>query len=539
MKKLGFLVLFISLFWYVCCDVRAMSLKDVPIYYQDQINNYELDTDLQNVTFLKLNIKENEDLAWLGETNVEVLELSLTKVSDNLQVLNKLKTVKVLKISGVERIYFRNEDELEKYKKQNSSKIKSYSLTDLYVDVISDLVIDNELLSYFNKMNIISLELNTFKISDKFELSELENYNCLESLTLNPYIFEYDGLDKIIAGVQNLELKEFNVLVNKSSLTDRDIVFLNKIASLDKIEKFLYERYDKVGFKYCKDGDVASLRIGQNEKFSITDYQNINVLNTIDFSDMAVYDAAIYFTQDDINNYEAKQISITSDSSRFLEDLKSIDRSLDSILEGIGILDNLDRQSKVDKVLLYIIDNYKYDYLSYFKDIDITYYNDGYLYGIFNDDMVICGNYAALFSALLTRLNIDVYFVNDDSHAWNLIFLDNKYYAIDITALYSSFFSLEYDNSINSVSAKEKYYGYMDDTSRYFNRSRIVNYPEWLNINTSDKYFRVEMLYWFIIGTMGFSVMLLCGLVYFKYKRKPSLASNEVIGRNMHVIYRF
>jgi len=540
LKKWGFLVLVICIFLAFFEDIQARTLSDIPAFYQRQLESKNINEELKEITYLNLTVNGTDDLSWLSETNVEILELNLSNNSINLQDLRELKTVKVLKILGVKRLYFRNKEELEEYKSKNSANVKSYSTTDLYIDIISDLVINRDLLSNFSHMNIVTLELDAFRLDNDVNFEELNNYSSLENLIIRPYILKYEGLDKIFLGVNDLELLELNIEVNKTNLTDKDIIFLNKIASLENVKNFTYERLDKIGFKYFKNKDIAMLKIGNNEKFSITDYQNIEYLSNIDFGDMEVYDVAIYFTLNDIFCYEDRGIKIVSDYPNFLEEIKSINEVLNTIIEEINISNNLSKQEIINKVLLYVINNYDYDFMSYFKEIGTTYYNNGYLYGTFNDKKVVCGNYAAMFSALLKRVGIDVYFVMDDNHAWNLIGLDGKYYAMDITALYSSLFSLEYDDSIDSFDAKKKYYGYMDDTFRYFSRNKITNYPEWLNIKVSNKYFRLEAVVWVVMVILGLGVIVLGFLVYVKYKRKTSLFGyNEVIWDNLNTIYRY
>ena len=51
-----------------------------------------------------------------------------------------------------------------------------------------------------------------------------------------------------------------------------------------------------------------------------------------------------------------------------------------------------------------------------------------------NSEYIICGNFAALFSALANQYDIPSMVVMSEKHAWNLAYIDDVLYKVDPTA---------------------------------------------------------------------------------------------------------
>ena len=108
------------------------------------------------------------------------------------------------------------------------------------------------------------------------------------------------------------------------------------------------------------------------------------------------------------------------------------------MVKEIDILENDTEMQIVTKVMEYINNNYNYAH-EYVNDANVNntdiynkFYKYGYLYGIFNEDEIICGNYAALFSALMDRFGIKSLILIGNNHAWNLVYIDDEKYFVDV-----------------------------------------------------------------------------------------------------------
>ena len=111
------------------------------------------------------------------------------------------------------------------------------------------------------------------------------------------------------------------------------------------------------------------------------------------------------------------------------------------------------------------------------KAVFEKYYLEGYLYGIFKNNKVICGNYAALVSTLADRAGINCILVASYNHAWNMIEINGKDYFVDMTKI---------DNLYNEGS-----YAYFDEDYNIIfsnGNSRQKDYLIDLNNCDSDNY---------------------------------------------------
>lgn len=102
------------------------------------------------------------------------------------------------------------------------------------------------------------------------------------------------------------------------------------------------------------------------------------------------------------------------------------------------IIKDIKDSSSFAKILYihnWIVDNIEYD-------INMQNANNSNIYGAIIENKVVCEGYAKAFKYLLDELNIPCVIVcgdvtdengNTQSHAWNAVYLDGKWYAVDIT----------------------------------------------------------------------------------------------------------
>lgn len=115
-------------------------------------------------------------------------------------------------------------------------------------------------------------------------------------------------------------------------------------------------------------------------------------------------------------------------------------QKVDEIIAEI-ITDDMSDEEKIQAITLYVIDNYKY------RVSKVMESNQEPLESMFENKGGVCASYAYLTNVLLRKAGITSYEIVSDSHAWNVLELDGKYYYVDATnikqPLFPSKFLLE------------------------------------------------------------------------------------------------
>ncbi len=115
------------------------------------------------------------------------------------------------------------------------------------------------------------------------------------------------------------------------------------------------------------------------------------------------------------------------------EDLEVIDKMEEIVSEVIS--DDMTDYEKELAIHDYIVKNYKYDHENYISD---TIPDESYTpYGLLVKGTGVCQAYAEVTKLLLNKVGIECDVVvgtsRDESHAWNILKLDDEYYMIDVT----------------------------------------------------------------------------------------------------------
>lgn len=120
---------------------------------------------------------------------------------------------------------------------------------------------------------------------------------------------------------------------------------------------------------------------------------------------------------------------------------KKID-ALDELAESLKD-DTLSKQEQITKIVEYIIDKYNYDDIVKADSIKSTITtmidNKFPITTCINKEEVICINFATIFQAMATRLDIDSIMLTNDIHAWNAYNIDGKYLTLDPTTLNTTY----------------------------------------------------------------------------------------------------
>lgn len=415
----------------------SLSINDLPKFYREQLAlQFNCDCRLEELTKLELDVNRDDSFSWIKNcVNVVSLKLNLLESVDKdiFQEIADLKKLKNFEISCQNEFYYETEEEykeaLDGFNHDSRYKITTSSMwtsSGGYISVVNDVNL-NEISFDFLKscLDVESISINGIKYSDKIDFSWLLNCANLKTLSVNLNYYQYTDLTSLKDVLLYLsDLQSFNFLSNSRYISLDEIDFINWVTSVMDYENFAISGFNDRDFRYNKVDGKYCLRVGFNDKI---DYHSIDRLDIVDFSSIGVYQAAIYLSKEDIDYLNSIGAQIDLDDGSTLEDLIEIVSELDNMAGSIQVEDKNNEQEVIDAVLKYIIKNYKYDDS---KDIS-AYYNNGYLYGVFNCDGIICGNYASLVNALLYRWGISSYYINSFNHAWNLIDIDNNYYYVD------------------------------------------------------------------------------------------------------------
>lgn len=291
----------------------------------------------------------------------------------------------------------------------------SYTIEDL--KKISDLaieVVDNSSLDWLGHCeNLKNLVIN-IENSDVIYL--------LNSITVLPNL-EFFGLIDFNGNYYNEE--------NLSFLKNDTLSILSLCGNLVVDKNFLYNMNSLKDLRLLFDSaiNLDTNRIGELENLaSICFYET-------------PYTAAIYVDTNDYNKLKDSGIKVLfddGDQNKF----ENANRVLDDIAFSLGLNDEITKQEKLNRIILYALDNFEYDMsinemVGTEELVDTNkFYDGGYLKGIIEGDgKIICGNYAALVGALAKRAGMDMFILKSNNHAWNLVDVDGEYYYVDATVL--------------------------------------------------------------------------------------------------------
>lgn len=147
-----------------------------------------------------------------------------------------------------------------------------------------------------------------------------------------------------------------------------------------------------------------------------------------------------------INNFvhpfnSFKTISFTyNDQGRFSliiehiyteEEITKINYIVDNKIKEL-IIDTMTNEEKVKTIHDYIIDNTTYDTLKTENIHDDTYKSNT-AYGVLIQGYGICSGYSDAISIFLNKLNIENYKISNDTHIWNLVYLNGVWSHLDAT----------------------------------------------------------------------------------------------------------
>lgn len=250
------------------------------------------------------------------------------------------------------------------------------------------------------------------------------------------------GLLLIFSGLVFFRSEDFKTLINTYFSENRKIV-------LDSKNEY-YRDYD---FAFVKNTDSFSPR-SQQDMLNIY-YTVINAgKDEFTFYCPREYEACLTDVQDlannqdllsEINNYvhpfngfshiateydNLGKVTIRIEKTYSEEDIKKVSEKVNALYPQL-VNNNLSTIDNIRNIHDFIINNTEYD--SARSDLgDTTYPSDTAMGPLFYG-YGICGGYTDLMELFLEKMNIKSFKVSSDLHVWNAVFLDNKWYHLDLT----------------------------------------------------------------------------------------------------------
>ena len=323
--------------------------------------------------------------------------------------------------------YNKDEDTIIKSKMQKISHNNQVDIPDMFKNVLLNFKSNEE--------NIITIE----------DLENLALYNCGST----DATIDYDNYKFLFSPNLNcLVIDDFNV--------QKDLIeSLPNIKTLD-----ISSNTDMVLINYNLD------------------YQRLTNLDTLIISNP--YTIAVHMNKNDIETLTQNNVKIIDKSyENQVPLLLEINEKIDKIVEELNINNNSTEEEKIDKIIMYAINNLTYDSkiskdLSEGNNISSNlFYENGFLYGALELDTQICGNYSALIGALCERVGINEINQMSSVHSWNLVYVDGNNYYVDSTLID---INIQDEQDINEMKQNEWYMQDPNQKTDYTHKPFNFNY---------------------------------------------------------------
>lgn len=179
------------------------------------------------------------------------------------------------------------------------------------------------------------------------------------------------------------------------------------------------------------------------ERYIASDYTNyINDINTLTAYNGAEFKKVISTLNNFVHPYNSSnnvkisyggdyKIGITINRAYTQDEINEINNKVDKILNE-NVNNNMPPKEKIRAIHDYIIDHTEYDKLKYENKNDDTYKSNT-AYGVLIEGYGTCNGYADAMEIFLDKMNIINYKISNEEHIWNLVYLDGKWYHLDLT----------------------------------------------------------------------------------------------------------
>ena len=125
------------------------------------------------------------------------------------------------------------------------------------------------------------------------------------------------------------------------------------------------------------------------------------------------------------------EFSLTIEHVYSKEEITEINYVVDTKIKSL-INDNMTSSEKIKQVHDYVINNTKYDSLKTENIHDDTYKSNT-AYGVLIQGYGICSGYSDTMAIFLNKLGIENYKISNDTHIWNLVYINGIWAHLDAT----------------------------------------------------------------------------------------------------------
>ena len=308
-------------------------------------------------------------------------------------------------------------------------------------------------------------------------------YLFIVTITINIFMFNSNvhaltSTDSVnLADIVNDNSFEYYKTVDTILITQKDVKYL------DEVDFSKFENLTNIIVKDCYKLDGS--KIIPNKKVNLSINNSVLDLSKFDISKFEnIYTSIVY-------NTSKKTISDDNLKAGIVNSEYNIDKKYDEKLNKIAEKIYLKSKNKADiikNVTLYVVNNLEYDY-------DGTYASLSIAESILKYKMGVCAHYAYLESQLLNKLGIfslDISGYTDSNdrsnstHAWVIVYINNKWYGIDPTWIDDP------KKVFKNISKNNLYY--MIDLSKKSNTFSIEHYPNLTLYNKIPKNNRVSKM---------------------------------------------
>ena len=176
------------------------------------------------------------------------------------------------------------------------------------------------------------------------------------------------------------------------------------------IEEFTFQC--DVSYTNCLD-DVDALANSQEKLSDINNY--VHPFNS--------------FTHIETTYNSLGSVTISTVKAYTQEEIALLNTAIDDIYPKI-VNENATVEENIKSVHDYIINNTKYDRSR--KNGESEYHSDT-AYGALYEGYAVCSGYSDTMSLFLNRMNIPNYKISSENHVWNLVYVNNDWYHLDLT----------------------------------------------------------------------------------------------------------
>lgn len=308
-------------------------------------------------------------------------------------------------------------------------------------------------------------------------------YLFIVTIIINIFMFNSDvyaltSTNQVnLADIVNDNSFEYYKTVDTILITQKDVKYL------DEVDFSRFENLTNIIVKDCYKLDGS--KIIPNKKVNLSINNSVLDLSKFDISKFEnIYTSIVY-------NTSKKTISDDNLKAGIVNSEYNIDKKYDAKLNKIAEKIYLKSKNKADiikNVTLYVVNNLEYDY-------DDTYVSLSMAESILKYKMGVCAHYAYLESQLLNKLGIfsldisgytDLNDRSNSTHAWVIVYINNKWYGIDPTWID------EPKKIFKNISKNNLYY--MIDLSKKNNTFSIEHYPNLTLYNKIPKNNRVSKM---------------------------------------------